>query len=202
MCMAIDAAIQIINKVLELKTTVNAQYNIDIFKIHKMLYYAQGLMLAEYDERLFCEPVYADISGPYIGGLDTLYLLTGEKEIVKEIDLPSVYETEGASIALTDNRRRILNFIAEKFGIQERNEVIFETKKQPPYRDTWDKYIRTVGFAEDYSSSLTTVPYSVIPVSSLKEYFTTQPLLKEFETEVMREHLNHLTAMSISYIIN
>lgn len=175
MCMAIDAAIYLTNKIIDLKV-IDPKYQVDYFKLHKLLYFAQGVMLAKYNKTMFNESIRAHRCGPAVDGLYPLYLKVGENEINNKISLDS-------PIDLTENRKQVLDFIAKEYGKQGRDSIIFATKEQEPYKTTWEEYTSNhattdtfgnpEGFDENFGSiyDVDCTFYSIIPIELIRMYF-------------------------------
>ncbi len=126
MCMARDAAVYVSNRILKLNKEKSPEYTNDFFKTHKLLYFAQGIMLSVYNKDLFVEDIRAHNCGPYVDGLDGFYEIVGIQEI--ECKLPVDLGTQ-----LTDERKKVLNYVAFKYGNVQRDELIQMTKKDDIY---------------------------------------------------------------------
>lgn len=133
--MAIDAAIYITNKIIDIKhSTHDTNYTVDFFKVHKLLYFAQGLMLSYYDYPMFKEDISAHTCGVYVGGLDSFYENVGTQEITKKIEDTIIN-------LLTPERRMVLDYIAIKYGNIDRDKLIKDTQKHEIYRKAYDKTV-------------------------------------------------------------
>jgi len=62
----------------------DAEDSLSNLKRQKLLYYAQGLHLALYDEPLFCGPILAWTHGPVVAGICHKYKEFGANPIPKE----------------------------------------------------------------------------------------------------------------------
>lgn len=129
MCMAIDAAIYMSNKIVDIYQSGKKEYQADFFKIHKLLYIAQGIMLSVYNHSLFKEEISAHTCGVYVGGLDTFYEMVGIQNIENKIN--------DDLILLTPERKRVLDYVAEKYGMIKRDELISKTKEHQVYIDAY-----------------------------------------------------------------
>lgn len=163
MAKAIDAAIYLSNKVIELSEKEKKKgYVVDFIKVHKMLYIAQGIMLAKFNKTLFDETIYAHHEGPWIDNLTIFYGMVEFKEIKKPLKMISVLE-------LTEKRKMVLDYVAEKYGYQTRDALVLATKAQKPYSEAFSKNIDIFGV------------YPIISLSSLKSFFE-QKELNEFNS--------------------
>lgn len=160
MAKAIDAAIYLSNKVNELKRiNKNINYTIDYYKIHKMLYIAQGIMLAKYNKTLFDESIRTHIDGPNIDGLSIFYGMVGCQEIEQKIEEISI-------LGLTPKRKLVLDYVAEKYGCQTRDTLIFNTKQHKPYLETFNTHTKSIAFSS----------YPIMPIEDLKSFFKEKEL--------------------------
>lgn len=134
--MAIDAAIYISNKIIDIYNEGKKEYQVDFFKIHKLLYIAQGIMLSEYGYPLFKESIRAHKCGAYIEGLDNFYERVGTDNITEKIsDKYSDIITE----LITPERKSVLDYVAHKYGRINRNDLISLTKKHSIYIEAFEK---------------------------------------------------------------
>lgn len=170
MCMAIDAAIYVDNKIVELMEDddssegdplIKPKYSVDFYTTHKLLYYAQGIMLAEYKRRLFIEDIEAHACGPYIIGLRYLFKWVGGDPITRKL--------EQKAFNLTPDRRHVLDYVAKKYGAVDNDALIFETKKHSVYKDIY-----------------TTDEKAIIDENSLEKFFkeNKKTLYPDFNKEI------------------
>lgn len=140
MCKAVDAAIFLINRIVEHRTDelnkgIDSKYNVDFDSVHKLLYYAQGIMLENSDKSLFVEDIYADISGPCVEGLNYLFDLIGSEPVTEKLE---------EKRTLTPDRREVLTYVAENFGEIPIDELIFDSKKHSVYKDVFQENKRVI----------------------------------------------------------
>lgn len=132
MCLAIDAAIYMSNKIIDIRNEKkDKNYVADFFKIHKLLYISQGIMLAKYNRTLFKEDITAHTCGVYVGGLDTFYEMVGIQDITTKY--------KDNLILLTSDRTDILDYVANNYGNVDRNELINITKQHSIYAEAYEK---------------------------------------------------------------
>lgn len=138
MALAVDAAIYLTNIMIDKDID-----NINYFKLHKLLYLAQGVMLAKYNKRLFREDIVVNSDGPkvssycmgeYLGGLDRIYEHYSINNIETKID-------DLISTLLTSERKEILNFVADKWGYYDRDDLILLTKNDKLCVDKYKEHL-------------------------------------------------------------
>ena len=160
MCLAIDAAIYMANTITNKNKTDCEAYTVDYYKLHKLLYISQGIMLSMHNKKMFQEDITAHSCGAfvssycdneYLGGLDPYYSKYGIKEITEEIE-------SDMSQLLTPDRKKILEYVATRYGSIGRDELIFKTKGHTPY-------------IEAYNTRNETVPKPKISNDSIKVFF-------------------------------
>lgn len=135
MCTVRDAAIYIANEIIDLcngDAEDAEKYTVDFYKVHKLLYYAQGLMLVKYNKPMFKNEISAHVCGVCIDGMDDFYAIVGSEEIKQKI-------LNRISIPITPDRQHVLKYIAKNFGKTDRDELIHNTKEHEIYNDVKDK---------------------------------------------------------------
>lgn len=160
MCLAINAGICIANEIIRKNKEGNKEYTVDYYKLHKLLYISQGIMLAEFNKPMFKEDITAHSCGvfissyqgdKYLGGLDPYYSKYDIKEVTEEIDDP-------IGQLLTSDRKRILEYVAEKYGTIGKDTLILMTKEHQPY-------------VEAYADKSKEKSEPVLPLDKIKEFF-------------------------------
>ena len=81
-------------------------------KVQKLLYYAQGISLALYNEPLFDENIFAWQHGPVVREVYSFLSSNGRKDIAFEDEWLSIIQT----IEKNDNLYNILNMTYDNFG--------------------------------------------------------------------------------------
>jgi uncharacterized phage-associated protein len=126
MCKVADAAMTMVNRSIDLEGQYNnPNYYTDFYKLHKLLYYAQGYMLSHYHLHLFEEPILAHNCGPFINEL---------------LDLPLSYEAittrfpEDQIFPLTPNRVDAIDYALKHYGTKSRDELVNLSKSDFLYK--------------------------------------------------------------------
>ena len=126
MCKVADAAKLMINHAIDLaKRTNDPRYYADFYKLHKLLYYAQGYMLTHYGKHLFEEDVEAHNCGVLIPKL--LDLPIDYDAITKKFD-------ENDILPLTSDRVEAIDHTLSRYGSMSKDELVNQCRNDPVYR--------------------------------------------------------------------
>lgn len=124
MCKVRDAAMHMVNASVDL-AHLDEQYYIDFYKLHKLMYYAQGYMITKYHRKLFVESIEAHSCGPFIPALLSLH--TGFNRITAKYP-------ENEIFPLTGTRIEAINYVLERYGNLSTDELIHLSKDTNPYK--------------------------------------------------------------------
>ncbi len=120
-------AIYIIHKSIDLANEKNDdQYYCDIYKLHKLLYYSQGIHLARYCVPLFREKIEAWDCGPIIEGLVRIKHHYGYDPITKYVK---------SDFTIPHYQREILNYVVNRYGHLTREEIVNLSKEDQTWID-------------------------------------------------------------------
>lgn len=110
--------------------------NLTQMKLHKLMYYAQGVKLAVFSERLFDEELLAWTHGPVVRSIFSRFQGSRELEnnLVTEEELND-YRTITANIE--DNM--VLEAVYDKFGGFSAGELRNMTHNETPWLESWEK---------------------------------------------------------------
>lgn len=122
-------AIYIINKSIDMvKDKNDEKYYCDIYKLHKLLYYAQGIFLARYDVPLFQEEIEAWDCGPMVDGLIRIKKKVGYGPITK-------YVRAGIQPVVIPPISEILDYVVECYGGLTRVEIVNLSRDEQTWKD-------------------------------------------------------------------
>lgn len=125
MCKVADAAKHMINSSIELvQQHQNQNYYINFYKLHKLLYFAQGYMLGHYNSHLFEEDIEAHSCGPFIPKI--LDLAIGYNDILKKFDRIEI-------CPITEDRIEAINHTLQVYGYWSKDELVNRSKQTAPY---------------------------------------------------------------------
>lgn len=131
MCKVADAAMTMVNQSIDLvNQTGDSRYYTDFYKLHKLLYYAQGYMLVHYKKRLFDEDICAHKCGPFIKEL--LDLDISYDTIQQRFCAEDVYP-------LTSDRMDAIAHTLRRFGTMSKDELVNRTKREWLYQKYGDE---------------------------------------------------------------
>lgn len=120
----------LINKSIDVaEESKDPRYYADYYKLHKMLFYAQGEVLAEHDMPLFNEEIFAHECGPLVDNIDFLTLSYGFNKMTRYLGGGKL-ETPLLKM-FTD----ILDEIVIRYGQLDRNELICLSKSEKVWID-------------------------------------------------------------------
>lgn len=126
MCKVADAAKVMVNHSIDMALKEdNSNYYTDFYKLHKLLYYAQGYMLAHYKIHLFEEPIEAHSCGPFIPALLKLPI-SGYGAITEKFKAEEMFP-------LTDNRVAAIDYTLKWYGFYSKDKLANMSKKSQPY---------------------------------------------------------------------
>lgn len=127
MCMAIDAAMMMVNKSVDFARDKNdPRYYLDFMKLHKLLYLAQCCMLARSNKPLFKETITAHMCGPYIEGISAIPAKCGFGAIKERLD-------ERQFWPVSSGNREIIELVLEQFCDMSTEALTDMTKKSTAY---------------------------------------------------------------------
>lgn len=137
MCKVKDAAMLMVNHAID-KAAIceDSRYYTDFYKLHKLLYYAQGYMLTKYHHHLFEEEIYAHHCGPIIPAL--LSLSIGYGPIKNKFP-------ESEICPLTDRAVESIDTTLRLWGARSKDELVHLTKSDSFYR----QFTEHDGFRDD-----------------------------------------------------
>ncbi len=148
MCRVADIAKYSISKAIELRNIFgDEKYYMDFYKLNKVLYLAQGLMLKQSGKGLFKEDIYAYTCGPYIRELEFVF---------KDWEYELITTRYPQEIELPPSLKLFLDEIIEKYGRYNKRELGITTKKQTPWKETY----------------VPDEPEKIIDLGLIKEYFS------------------------------
>lgn len=124
MCKVADAAKTMINYSIDIAEAKGNEYLLDFYKLHKLLYYAQGYTLVHYNKQLFEENIEAHSCGPYITELHRLPI---------NFDVITVKFPESDICPITEDRKAAIRYVIERFGNMSKAELTTQSKRSSPY---------------------------------------------------------------------
>jgi len=126
MCRAIDAAKTLINLSIELAEQNNGDesYYIDIYKIHKLLYFAQKQMYEKYEKPMFVDNIERHYCGPLI---DDLYNYWFGYDLIKS-KIP-----KDSFFPVTPDRLDVLRDVLKKYHNVSVGKMVYDAKNDPDY---------------------------------------------------------------------
>lgn len=126
MCKVIDAAMTLVNYSIDKRDeTGNDSYYVDFYKLHKLLYYAQGYMLAKEGIQLFEEDIEAHNCGPLIPEVG---------ELAGQFDSITKRFFNNNIFALTPDRINVIKFIVNKIGFYTKEKLVNMSKQGSLYK--------------------------------------------------------------------
>lgn len=132
MCKVADAAMTMANNAIALANEKGASYYADFYKLHKLLYYAQGYTLTHYNKKLFEEDIEAHSCGPFIPVLLTLPIIDGFGPI-------KTLFPEDEICPLTDDRNQAIIHTLRIYGGKAKEELVNQSKVDDLYLKYWSK---------------------------------------------------------------
>lgn len=131
MCKVADVARVMVNHSIDYAYNKNdPRYYIDFYKLHKLLYYAQGYMLTHYKQYLFEEDIEARECGPYIPALISLPL--GGQSIIK-----TKFPDGLISIPLDLNRIMAIDCTLMKYGTLTKDDLVHQSVHDKVYIESF-----------------------------------------------------------------
>lgn len=145
MCKVADAAMTMVNHSIDLaRQTGDELFYIDFYKLHKLLYYAQGYMLTHDNKQLFEEDVEAHACGPFIPEL--LSLPISYSAILDKFPDEKV-------CPLTIDRLRAIDHTLRVYGKKTKDELVNQSKNDYIYRKFAGSFERKIIPKEEMSRS-------------------------------------------------
>lgn len=118
--------------------------NITQMKLHKLMYYAQGVFLALYGQRLFDEELLAWRHGPVVYSIHKRF--RGRKEIDDEITDEQLSSFESVD---DSNSRMVLEAVYEQFGGYSAGQLRNMTHKEKPWIEAYGDGCNTSPLDDD-----------------------------------------------------
>ncbi|MCI1134799.1 DUF4065 domain-containing protein [Enterococcus gallinarum] len=109
--------------------------NLTQMKLHKLMYYAQGVFLALFSQRLFDEELLAWKHGSVVRSIYDRF--QGQKELDTDINMDQMEDYE--NIALDDNSRMTLEAVYEQFASFSAGQLRNMTHDETPWKEAWAK---------------------------------------------------------------
>lgn len=107
--------------------------NLTQMKLHKLMYYAQGVFLALFSQRLFDEELLAWKHGPVVRSIYDRF--QGQKELAEQIDTEQMADYE--KIADDSNSRMALEAVYEQFASFSAGQLRNMTHEEKPWKEAW-----------------------------------------------------------------
>lgn len=127
MCKVVDAAMTMVNHSIDVaKKTGDRRYLVNFYKLHKLLYYAQGYMLSRYGKGIFEEEIEAHKCGPFINEL--LSMPCGYDDIETKFPDEDVFP-------LTQDRIDAIDYAIKEYGSYTKDELVNKSKGDQIYLD-------------------------------------------------------------------
>lgn len=121
-------AIYIIHKSIDIAKEKNDdRYYCDIYKLHKLLFYAQGIFLARHRIPLFREKIKAWDCGPLIEGLNRIKKIYGYGPIT---------EYAKNSAVIPRHKKEILDYVVRRYGRLTREEIVNLSRNEQTWKDS------------------------------------------------------------------
>lgn len=119
--------------------------NLTQMKLHKLMYYAQGVYLAVFSQRLFDEELLAWQHGPVVRSIYTKY--QGQRELSADIDNKQLanYQT----ITEDENSKMILEVVYEQYGDYSAKQLRDMTHEETPWKEAWSKGLGTSAISDE-----------------------------------------------------
>ncbi|MDO8059413.1 DUF4065 domain-containing protein ['Crotalaria aegyptiaca' phytoplasma] len=114
---------------------VNKDKKINKTKIQKLLYYAQGYYLAQYNKVLFPDAIEAWPYGPVI---PSVYAETLKQEFQKQYYLD--FSSQMTNFPISEEQKAILEQVFDDFGQLSDVQLIEKTHEESPWKETYDPH--------------------------------------------------------------
>lgn len=119
--------------------------NLTQMKLHKLMYYAQGVNLAVFGGRLFNEELLAWQHGPVVR---TIYdRFQGQKDLDDFVDENEISDYE--DVAADSNSRMVLEAVYEEFGDYSASQLRKMTHSEYPWQNAWALGAGTTAISDD-----------------------------------------------------
>lgn len=168
-----EVALYIIAKSIEMANSFkDTDYYCDWYKVHKLMFYAQGEMLKKYDELLFQTDIICDDSGPMIYGIDDIAIYFDFDPITtyKHPILERILNND--DLIFNKGQIKVMNDIVDRYGYLNRDEIINLARKNKLWQEYYDRRL------DLYRNYTTEKDYPVIPIHRMKQYFKNKELIK------------------------
>lgn len=140
MSKALNVAQNLVNLSIEkAKESYDDSYLITFYKMHKLLYYAQGLSLMRNGRTLFDEDIRAYHCGPFIEELSDFLLTNIDNPVTKKFET-AILPNDDMSIL-----KEVISFRGKKGG----RELGIETKNRNAWKQAMGKGEKTVISVQD-----------------------------------------------------
>ncbi|MBS9337331.1 Panacea domain-containing protein [Fructobacillus parabroussonetiae] len=120
-------------------------------KVMKLLYYAQGVMLAAYDRKLFSDDIVCWKYGPAVESVHAKY--KGQKEIVPSdgIETLSNADLDDFQLVASDEEAvSVLCAVMAKYGDRSAIDLMNMTHQETPWKETAQSSIISPRLIQDY----------------------------------------------------
>lgn len=115
-------------------------------KLHKLLYYAQGVFMAVFDQRLFDEELLAWKHGPVVRSIYDKY--QGIRELGKD-SLDEEQVVDYKEIANNKDSRMVLEVVYDVYGKYSAGELRNMTHEEKPWKEAWSSGKGTTALDDD-----------------------------------------------------
>lgn len=119
----------------EMERDEGVDENLTQMKLHKLMYYAQGVSLAILSSRLFDEDLLAWKHGPVVKSIYDRF--QGIRDLDDTVDNEQIAKYE--EIANDQNSRMILEAVYEQYGGFSAGQLRNMTHAEQPWIEAWDK---------------------------------------------------------------
>lgn len=129
MCRVIDVATYAISQAIDFRNIdSDDRYYMDFYKLNKLLYLAQGKMLAQENRTLFKEDIYAYTCGPYIKELEFVF---------KKWEYELITEPYTQEIPLPLSISTFISGFIKEYGKYNKQVLGIATKRQKPWKESY-----------------------------------------------------------------
>lgn len=126
-----NIAAYIINKSIDMAKEYGDQYYCDIYKLHKLLFYAQGLFLARLSMTMFSEKIRAFDCGPLVEGVDYFLDYYGLEPMKNYFPLDEQ--------KILYQKRETLNYTIKRYGDLSREKIVNLSRNEQVWIDARER---------------------------------------------------------------
>ncbi|EMF0475717.1 Panacea domain-containing protein [Enterococcus hirae] len=119
--------------------------NLTQMKLHKLMYYSQGVCLAVFSKRLFDEELLAWRHGPVVRSIFEKY--QGQKELPSEVTEEQLKNYQ--LISNDENSRMILEAVYEQYADYSASQLRNMTHKETPWIEAWNNGKGTTAISDE-----------------------------------------------------